>query len=106
LTRADAEGKSSCFGGGALGSKGRDDFFEKFVVEIVLGPPGNDLGLKLFPKLKKEWLGGGDEGEERTEKRERTFMVYSKLMVVEAKDGKWVVRTGRAREGQVISEKC
>ena len=51
LARANAEGKSSCFGGRALGSKGRDDFLEKFVVEIVLGPPGNDFGLELFPKL-------------------------------------------------------
>jgi hypothetical protein len=53
LARADAEGESSCFGGWALGSKGRDDFLEKFVVEIVLGPPGNDFGLELFPKLIK-----------------------------------------------------
>jgi hypothetical protein len=32
---------------------GRDDFLEKFVVEVVLGPPGNDFGLELFPKLKR-----------------------------------------------------
>ncbi len=52
VSRTDAESKSGRFRGRALSSKGRDDFFEKFVVEIIFGPAGDDLGLQLFPKLK------------------------------------------------------
>lgn len=51
VSRTDAESKSGRFRSRALSSKGRDDFFEKFVVEIRLGPAGDDLGLQLFPKL-------------------------------------------------------
>jgi len=43
--RTDAESESGRFRRWALSSKGRDDFFEKFVVEIILGPAGDDLGL-------------------------------------------------------------
>jgi len=52
VTRTDAKSKSGGLRGRALSNKGRDDFFEKFVVEIILGPAGDDFGLQLFPKLK------------------------------------------------------
>lgn len=52
VTRTDAQSKSRRFRSRALSSEGRYDFFEKFVVEIILGPAGNDLGLQLFPKLQ------------------------------------------------------
>lgn len=50
--RTDAESKSGRFRRWALSSKGRDDFFEEFIVEVILGPAGDDLGLQLFPELK------------------------------------------------------
>jgi len=64
--RTNPKCQCRCLGRRAVRSERRDDLFQKFVVEIILRPAWNLLGLYLLPELQRCQALGDIDNEELT----------------------------------------